>query len=148
MKNTVKALFGSCLMILLSGCAVTNLTSDIDPDANLESLRSIYVVRQPNDRRGIEEMIALELRKYGKDAFHGDNAEPPANVDAILTYVDKWMWDITNYLLDLRIELRHPETGYILATGNSYRTSLARKSPEGMVKEVIGETFGIQNRQE
>ena len=52
------------------------------------------------------------------------------------------MWDITMYMLELNIEIRHPRTDYVLATGRSFRTSLARKSPEEMVEEVIGEIFG------
>jgi hypothetical protein len=51
------------------------------------------------------------------------------------------MWDITMYMLELNVEIRDPRTDYILATGKSSRTSLARKSPEEMVEEVIGEIF-------
>jgi len=58
-----------------------------------------------------------------------------------VTYVDKWMWDITMYLLELTITIRDPQTDYPLANGNSYHTSLTRKSPPEMVDEVLGNIF-------
>jgi hypothetical protein len=29
-------------------------------------------------------------------------------VDSVVTYVDKWMWDITLYLIELTVTLREP----------------------------------------
>lgn len=139
--NTPRLFLISCLLVLTGGCTVTNLKSDVDPNLDLGSLKTIYVARQPKDRRGIEKMIAEELSKYGKETSYGDSQVPPEQVDAVVTYVDKWMWDLTNYLIDLTINFQAPDTGYKMATGNSYRTSLARKSPEGMVEEVIGKIF-------
>jgi hypothetical protein len=51
------------------------------------------------------------------------------------------MWDITLYLLELTVTFRDANTGYPLAVGNSYHTSLTRKSPEEMVDEVITNIF-------
>ena len=45
--------------------------------------------------------------------------------------------------IELTIELRDPENNYKFASGRSYRTSLARRSPEEMVAEVLGEMFGV-----
>ena len=55
----------------------------------------------------------------------------------MVTYVDKWMWDITMYLIELTITFRDPETRAAVGSGNSYHTSLTRLSPEEMVAEVI-----------
>lgn len=132
----------------LPGCAVTNLAGDVDPNAGFESLNSFYVTRQPNDRRGIEKLISEELNKRGKTASFGDDPTPPGPVDAVVTYIDKWMWDITNYMIELTIQFRNPETDYIIASGKSFRTSLARKSPEGMVEEVVTEIFNKSRSQE
>lgn len=62
-------------------------------------------------------------------------------VDALVTYQDKWMWDITMYMLQLSIQIRDGKDRTVLATGQSFRPSLVRKSPEGMVNEVLGEIF-------
>jgi hypothetical protein len=55
----------------------------------------------------------------------------------LVTYQDKWIWDITMYVLELTITVRDPKTDYPLASGNSMHTSLTRKSPTEMVAEVI-----------
>ena len=137
---------GFALIILSSalsiGCATTSLTSDVDPQADLSSLESFLVVKLPADNRGIEDLIARALDKRGKTAMATASRPDQVDADAVVTYQDKWMWDITMYMLELNVEIRHPRTDYVLATGRSFRTSLARKSPEEMVEEVIGEIFG------
>lgn len=63
------------------------------------------------------------------------------DVDAIATYVDKWMWDLTMYMIELTIVVRDPASDFPLATGNSLHTSLTRKSPKEMVDEVTSNIF-------
>ena len=58
-----------------------------------------------------------------------------------MTYVDKWMWDITMYLLELTVTIRDPQSDFPLATGNSLHTSLTRLSPPDMVKEVLDNIY-------
>jgi hypothetical protein len=65
----------------------------------------------------------------------------PAEVDATLTYQDKWMWDITMYMIQLTVQLREPKTDIALATAKSYRPSLQRKNPAGMAEEVLTQLF-------
>ena len=63
------------------------------------------------------------------------------NADVAVTYADKWVWDITMYMVELSINLRDPKTGFPLATGNSFHTSMSRKSPDEMVDEVLHNIF-------
>ena len=63
--------------------------------------------------------------------------EPNVQADAVVTYVDRWMWDMTMYMLELTVVVREPKSDFPLATGNSFHTSLTRKSPKEMVDEVI-----------
>ena len=145
MKRMIRFIQVGLLLTLFSGCVSTSLTSDIDPSADLTSLQSFYVVKYERDKRGVEEKIAAELNAMGKNATSGTEPKPPSPVDAVVTYQDKWMWDITMYMLELTIDLRNPESNYKFATGRSYRTSLARKSPEQMIQEVLGEIFKDQS---
>jgi hypothetical protein len=143
MKRLLNLMQAGLVLALTVGCVNTELTSDIDPSADLVGLDTFYVAKFGPDNRGIEAMIAAELNAMGKTATSGGDPKPPSPVDAVVTYEDKWMWDITMYMLELSIDLRDPETNYKFATGRSYRTSLARKSPEEMVAEVLGEMFGV-----
>lgn len=91
------------------------------------------------DKRGINNIIADKLGSMGYQVRTG--ADTAYREDVLVTYKDKWMWDITMYMIELTITLRDPKTEFPLATGNSFHTSLTRKSPQEMVDEVIGNIF-------
>lgn len=126
-------------MLMLSACATNSATRA--PDANLSKIRTLYVVRVPEDERGIEKLIAARLTKMGYQASSGDAPKPAEQVDAIVTYQDRWMWDITMYMIKLDIQIHDGTSGAILAKGEVMRPSLQRKSPEGMVEETLGAIF-------
>ena len=141
MKNKVK---GCCLVLvilLVAGCSKVVVKSDSDPNLNMSDLNNFHVRKLPADGRGIEKIIAAKLVEFGFNATSGEKEASPTAYDAIVTYKDRWMWDITMYMLEIDIQLRDPETEFVLATGTSYRTSLARKSPEEMVDEVLRDMF-------
>jgi hypothetical protein len=130
--------------VFLTGC-ITKLDSQLAPGANLAEVKTLYVVRLEKDGRGIEKLIADRLNLMGKSATSGERSAAPANVDAIVTYQDKWMWDLTMYMIELYVQIRAPKTEMALATGHSLRTSLARKSPPEMVEEVLNDVFKKTN---
>jgi hypothetical protein len=138
-KSPLAVLFA--IVALLSGCATAQLHSDIATGTDLQTLKKIYVVRLPKDERGVEKLIAEHLNALGKEATSGEKADAPASVDAIVTYQDKWMWDITMYMIELNVQVRNPKTEISLANGHSLRTSLVRKSPREMVTEVLNDLF-------
>jgi hypothetical protein len=129
------SLIAACAM--LSACATNNVQKA--PNADLAKLKTFYVVKLAADERGVEKLVAERLQKSGFTATHGVEVTSPAPVDAIVTYQDSWAWDITMYMIRLNIQLRDGSTGSILAAGESMRPSLQRKSPEGMVEEVLTE---------
>jgi hypothetical protein len=135
-------LFAGCALLVTSGCAVNRATATVAPDTDLRKLTTFYVVQFPPDKRGIEILIRDNLIKRGFTATAGPELSPPSySADAVVTYVDKWMWDMTMYMIELTITIRNPANNYPLATGNSYHTSLSRKSPPEMVDEVMANIF-------
>ena len=128
------------VLLLTTGCA-SSLQAKKMPGTDLSKLKTFYVQKLAADGRGIEQVIANQLTYMGFTAASGAGETPSSPVDAIVTYQDKWMWDITMYMLQLSIQLRDPQTRMVLAIGDSMRTSLIRKSPEGMVDEVLTEIF-------
>lgn len=125
--------------LLLSGCATTS--SNTAPGADLARIKKIYVVHLPADERGINQILADQLGLMGFQATTGEAPNAPGDEDAILTYQDKWMWDITMYMIEINVQLRQPKTEMMLATARSYRPSLQRKSPPEMAKEVLNTLF-------
>lgn len=141
MRHRVQALFGLLIaLLMLSGCAVNKATATVDPTANLSALKRLHVVKLQEDGYNVNQTIADSLTQRGYIATTSLD-EQPAGVDAVVTYWDKWMWDITMYLLELTIVIRDPSTRFPLATGNSLHTSLTRKSQKDMVDEVLGNIF-------
>lgn len=126
---------------ILAGCASSSQTADYDQSTPFSNIQNVHVQRQINDQRGLEKLIAAELSGRGKTASYGEPNTMGENPDAIVTYIDKWYWDITNYLLELTIFFEDPNTGYKFAEGRSFRTSLVRKSPPEMVEEVIDQVY-------
>jgi hypothetical protein len=132
-----------CLVTAASvyGCAVNRESASLTPGAELTQVKKFYVAKFAPDERGINAIIMDDLIERGYQATTGPNGGAPDDVDAVVTYRDKWMWDITMYMLELDITLRNPKTKYPIAVGNSYHTSLTRKSPEEMVKEILTNIF-------
>lgn len=129
------------LSLLTTGCTVTKLESNIAPGENFSNLETIYVETLPADERGIQKLLEDQLNSMGFTASSGSKANAPENVDAILTYEDKWMWDLTMYMIELRVQVKDPATDFERGSAFSYRTSLSRKSPEDMVAEVLNKLF-------
>lgn len=127
---------------VLNGCAVNRATSSVDQTTDLSQLKTFYVKKYEEDERGTDVVIRAKLEDFGFSV-----QESSTDVDAVVTYVDDWFWDITFYMLELTVTLRDPKTDFPLATGNSYHTSMTRKSQEGMVDEVLTNIFFSAQKQ-
>lgn len=137
MKKLMRLTSALLLMAALTtGCAINRATATVDPGAKLDAVKTFHVKHHAPDERGIDKVIADNLRARGYQVTTGEPV--PAGVDAVVTYVDKWFWDITMYMIELTVQFREPKTDFPLATGNSMHTSLTRKSPPEMVDEVLG----------
>jgi hypothetical protein len=126
---------------LLSVGACASMNASHAPDANLKTLKTYYVVHVTEDDHNIDKLISTRLTSMGYTATSGENGTPPQPVDAVVNYVDHWMWDMSMYLLRLTIQVHDGKSGAVIASGESYRPSLQRKSPEAMVDEVLAEMF-------
>jgi len=140
MKKLVFISLLAVLALVISGCSSTDLTARKSLNVNLADYKTFHVERLPADKRGIDVLIANRLKELGFRASTGD-LSPSDKVDAIITYQDKWMWDITMYMIELTIQVRAPDTRISIASGRSFRTSLARRSPDEMVKETLDKIF-------
>lgn len=127
-----------CVM-QLTGC-INVATSQVEPGVHLSALKTMYVKQIPEDKRGVNELIADKLRTKGVKVKTGVD-DPTTPYDALVTYADKWMWDITMYMLELNIVIRDPKDQVPLASGRSKHGSLTRLSPQEMVDEVVDNIY-------
>jgi hypothetical protein len=136
MRRLLRLAAAAVLLAAMTGCAVNKATATVDASARLDTLKTLHVKTYDKDEHSTEKLVADNLRARGYQVTEGGQA--PAGTDALVTYVDKWFWDMTMYMLELTVQIRDPKTDYPLATGYSMHTSLTRKSPKEMVDEVIG----------
>lgn len=130
---------------LATGCAVNRATASVDPVVRLSELKTMHVKKFADDNADTDKLIAEKLRSKGVSVTT-DGDPQPGKVDAVVTYIEKWMWDITMYMLELTIVIRDPQTNFPLATGNSYHTSLSRLAPKEMVNEVVDNIYKEQEK--
>lgn len=107
----------------LTGCASGHTSGQL-LSMSQPSGSSFFVARQEKDGRNLAENIAANLRQRGYAASHGEADTRPPEVTYVVNYIDHWAWDMRMYLSDLRIEVRDPATGAIIAYGQSVQNSL------------------------
>jgi hypothetical protein len=144
LKQLTVILFIVSFMFLTSGCAVNRATASLSKGADISKAKSYYVIKDPENNPQIDDLIKTNLTKRGFEVTTGPEMKPPYGSDVVVSYVDKWMWDITMYLLELTIKFRDPASNYPMAVGHSLHTSLTRKSPEEMVDEVLDNIFAAK----
>ena len=138
MQRFITLIVSAIMALSLVGCA-NRATARIDPSSDLKSVKTMHVVKIPNESAGISTLIAEDLRRRGYTV--SESTENISTADAVVTYIDRWMWDITMYLLELTITIRDAKTEFPMASGNSLHGSLTRKSAPEMVEEVMSNIF-------
>jgi hypothetical protein len=131
------------LPILLSSCVQTTLETEHAPGASLRGKRLFYVERHPDEDWGFHQTIADEITMMGYKASAGEPNQGPAGVDAIVTYVDKWHWDVSPYMFSLDLRILDPKTRSLLVKTRNVRPSLVRRNPKQMAQENLRSTFGL-----
>lgn len=87
------------------------------------AVKSVYFVeRSPKDGRDLASIIVERMKARGLEASTG--ATPPASATYVVSYIDKWQWDMRMYLWDMRIEVRDAKDHSIIGYGESSQSSL------------------------
>lgn len=86
---------------------------------------TFWVENQPADERSLEKVIAASLAKRGCSVTSGKAAERPAIFDYLVTYEDRWFWDMRMYLRDLRVTVLDAKTNALMGVGRSAQDSLS-----------------------
>lgn len=144
-RRTVTGMRRWTLLLVAAAAALSscswNGSATVMPGADIVERTHYHVRQSPQDDSNVGGFIAEWLRIRGYEVSVGLLEPTPTDADVLVVYEDRWTWDMVPYLLTLRIDFRDPQTNVLLATGQSYRTSLVRKTPEGMVNEVLGEIY-------
>ena len=128
------------VLLLVSGC-INRSSATLAQGQNLGQAKNFYVVKLGPDERGVNKVISDRLTLRGYNSRTGLEFDTPEDIDVVVTYEDRWMWDMTMYMIELTIKFRDPKTDLPIVSGNSYHTSLTRLSTMGMVDEVLNSIF-------
>ncbi len=140
--KVIKTLMLLSILFVVTGCS-TKLDATMSPGQSLTNLGNgkIYVQHFAPDKRNLNYIIADKLTLLGHPATALDSNDVPKDADIVITYVDNWQWDMTNYLIKIKIDFRNAENKQLIVTGESFRTSLVRKEPEYMIQETLEKIF-------
>ena len=135
MNRPMAALIFAAVLLSNSGCAVNRATATADPSLRWGAIKALHVKRLEGEDGSVRKLLVDKFRASGFAVT--TDPDPAGQPDAVVTYRDRWMWDITMYLLELTVTLHDSSTDVAVASGNSFHTSLTRKSPKEMVDEVV-----------
>lgn len=130
-------------MLLVSGCGGTNTVTRTSAKAP-EQIRSASFSAQSGNSSEVTGYITEALASQGvaTRAITPTQSFKSNDVDAIVTYVDVWRWDIVTYLKSIAISLYNAKTGELLVTGR-WSDSLFHTYFRGdsVSKSLINEMF-------
>jgi hypothetical protein len=128
-----------CVLLIsgLQACATNRDSASVAPERDVSRLKTLLVVTSAADERGTDRIIASALARLGFQASVGIDKAARSDIDAVVTYRARWNWDITPYLIELTIFIREPKDDALIAVGNSFHTSLTRKSADEMATAVL-----------
>jgi hypothetical protein len=127
----------AALAVLLAGCASPASIDGIRLPREAREGAVFGVAHQPADERGLDRVIVQALRAHGLTAeLQAQAPDPP---DFVVSYIDRWFWDMRTYLIDLRIDVRRAGNEKLVATARSYQTSLAAmgKTYQEIVRKTV-----------
>jgi hypothetical protein len=132
------------LPLLFVSC--TSLKTERTPGASLEGKRLFYVERHPEEDWGFHQMIADEMCMMGYKASAGEPNQAPAGVDALVTYDDKWSWDLSPWMYGPDLRILDAKTRSLIVKTSNLRGSLFRRNPKQMAQENLRSTFGLPKK--
>jgi hypothetical protein len=116
LMDKVAPIFLTLFILCVSGRS-TVVEAKRHKNVRLESLKTAYLVRDPDSTRGCEEATREALTQRGVVVTYGAFQAKPKDVDFYVEVVDRWRWDVTMFLVSLEIRFRENTTGELIATG-------------------------------
>ncbi len=133
-------IIGACLFMV--GCT-TNVSRFQMPDTDLTNIRLLYIDPSNDEHKAAElrSLINANLTQRGYQVATKDSSVVFGEGDYVLEIAPDWHWDITWYLLELRVAIYEPKNNTLIAQAHSQQSSLARKSSETIVNRAMVSLF-------
>lgn len=131
-----------CVCFLLAGCQ-TNVSRFQMPGVDLTEVKRLCVDSTGDERRSqeLQALIVENLRNRDYVLIESCASAENESGDYLFSYAADWHWDVTHYLVELRVAIYEPQGQTLLAQAHSYQTSLVRKSMEVVVDRALAQLF-------
>jgi len=118
------------------------------PGTDLSGFHAFYFSASSTDDAdaNLRSLIKLDLEARGFEIVEVTDLATSNEGYARFDYKPDWHWDITPYLLELRVAVYNPEDSTLIAQAQSMQTSLARRSTEVVVERAIASLFDDQDK--
>lgn len=127
---------------LVSGCSTSRSNAAFAPQFDRTKVKFVFVERRLADNNNVRDRFVEALRARGFTSEAGPlTMMPEKGVDVVLVYEDTWEWNFGNYLVELRVQLRHPRTNELLAGSVLRRKAFIGKSTNEMVEAIVDDLF-------
>lgn len=130
------------MMLCVAGCS-TNISRFQMPGTDLSQVQTLFIRPLDEDREAdkIRSLVEANLKQRGIDLAAGADGVHVEDGGYILDIAADWHWDITWYLLELRVAIYNPEDNTLVAQAQSQQTSLVRQSVEVIVERAMSSLF-------
>ncbi len=121
-----------CLVALSVACAGTSAT----PMSESAREGAVFFVQNHGaDDRNLDQVIAGALAGRGLKATAGPR---PDDVDYLVTYEDRWAWDMRTYLREIKIKVTKVDSGELVAESRAHQDSLSSmgKTYESIIQQA------------
>lgn len=135
----IKVILAVFAIALCAGC--TSVTARKAPGLDLNRYQHFFVEQPFNENHHVDEFIAEELRRMGKDAASGPMTMMPENAEVVVSYDARWTWDFKTYLIELNVEVHTAHTKKKLAEGRYFQPSARPRPAEVAVRDVLAKMF-------
>jgi hypothetical protein len=134
----------SCLIVTaLAGCATSQVVTlaSMNPPKDLHSAALVF---QEGNNSDMDIDITQQLRDSGisvKPALPAGVRQAP-DIDMLVTYSDKWRWDIVMYLKSLDLNIFDAKSGNLIVTGRWENSAFhgfqdSKKIIKGLLDEMM-----------
>jgi len=141
MKILLRVLIVSATMIAV-GCT-TNVSRFQMPDSDLNDIETLHIDPAGDERNAgeLRSLISGNLQNRGYKVATRNKSDTLGDGDYVFEIAADWHWDITWYLLELRVAIYEPDDNILVAQAQSQQSSLARKSTEAVVERAMATLF-------
>lgn len=145
MSSFIRYISAVVCLVIFAGCQ-TNVSRFEMPGVDLSVIKRLCVDSTGDDRRSEELQILILQNLVSRGYQLVDTCAVGNDVgeEALLSYAADWHWDMTHYLVELRVALYEPNDRTLIAQAHSYQTSLVRRSMQLIVDRALAQLFDDQ----